>query len=72
MFHKASTLPSAIAPRGEIGRWKYTWFAARIRRLYARLLDDYFRIRHDIYVVERKWTELARPDGREIDQFDTD
>ena len=43
-----------------------------IRRLYARLLDDYFRIRHDIYVVERKWTELARPDGREIDQFDTD
>ncbi|PYF02173.1 acyl-homoserine lactone synthase [Rhodopseudomonas faecalis] len=42
------------------------------RRLYAALLDDYFRIRHDIYVGERKWTELARPDGREIDQFDTD
>lgn len=42
------------------------------RQLYAALLDDYFRIRHDIYVVERKWTDLARPDGREIDQFDTD
>jgi acyl-homoserine lactone synthase len=42
------------------------------RQLYAALLDDYFRIRHDIYVGERKWTELARPDGREIDQFDTD
>jgi acyl-homoserine lactone synthase len=42
------------------------------RRLYTQLLDDYFRIRHDIYVVERQWTELARPDGREIDQFDTD
>lgn len=42
------------------------------RQLYAGLLDDYFRIRHDIYVGERKWTDLARPDGREIDQFDTD
>ncbi|MCK7472889.1 MAG: hypothetical protein MZV49_03985 [Rhodopseudomonas palustris] len=27
------------------------------RQLYAALLDDYFRIRHDIYVVERKWTD---------------
>lgn len=42
------------------------------RELYAELLDDYFRIRHDIYVVERQWRELARPDRREIDQFDTD
>jgi acyl-homoserine lactone synthase len=42
------------------------------RALYARILDDYFRIRHQIYVVERRWTELARPDGREIDQFDTE
>lgn len=42
------------------------------RPLYAGLLEDYFRIRHDIYVVERKWSDLARPDGREIDQFDTD
>jgi len=42
------------------------------RALYAELIERQFRIRHQIYVVERKWTELARPDSREIDQFDTD
>lgn len=42
------------------------------RALYAGLLDKYFRIRHQIYVVERGWKELDRPDGREIDQFDTE
>jgi acyl-homoserine lactone synthase len=42
------------------------------RALYAGVLDDYFRIRHQIYVVERGWSELDRPDRREIDQFDTD
>ena len=39
--------------------------------LYAEQLDQYFRARHDVYVKERGWTELDRPDGREIDQFDT-
>lgn len=29
-----------------------------------------FRIRHRIYVQGRKWSALAREDGREIDQFD--
>ncbi|MGP9813076.1 acyl-homoserine-lactone synthase [Rhodopseudomonas sp. NSM] len=42
------------------------------RDLYADLIERQFRIRHQIYVVERKWTELGRPDGREIDPFDTD
>lgn len=42
------------------------------RHLYAEVLEDYFRIRHQIYVVERKWAALDRPDKREIDQFDTD
>jgi acyl-homoserine lactone synthase len=42
------------------------------RHLYADILEDYFRLRHQIYVVERKWMELERPDKREIDQFDTD
>ncbi|WP_322514949.1 acyl-homoserine-lactone synthase [Rhodopseudomonas palustris] len=42
------------------------------RKLYADLIERQFRIRHQIYVVERKWTALERPDGREIDQFDTD
>ncbi|HVZ51698.1 MAG TPA: acyl-homoserine-lactone synthase [Pseudolabrys sp.] len=41
------------------------------RHLYEDVLEDYFRLRHQIYVEERGWTELARPDGREIDQFDT-
>src|SRR3984885_9500448 len=42
------------------------------RHLYSEILEDYFRLRHQIYVVERKWTVLDRPDKREIDQFDTD
>ncbi len=42
------------------------------RHLYEDVLDQHHRIRHDIYVGERKWMDLERPDGREIDQFDTD
>jgi acyl-homoserine lactone synthase len=42
------------------------------RRLYESYLDPYFRLRHDIYVKQRKWMALDRPDGREIDQFDTE
>lgn len=41
------------------------------RHFYSDALEQHFRIRHDIYVGERKWMELARPDGREVDQFDT-
>jgi acyl-homoserine lactone synthase len=43
---------------------------AENRRLYSEHLDEYFRARHEVYVGERGWTELAKPDGREIDQFD--
>ena len=42
------------------------------RQLYQSYFDPYFRLRHDIYVKQRKWMALDRPDGREIDQFDTD
>jgi len=35
-------------------------------------LEEMHRIRHDIYVGRRGWTALAKPDGRDIDQFDTD
>jgi acyl-homoserine lactone synthase len=42
------------------------------KHLYQHILEDYFRLRHQIYVIERKWTVLDRPDKREIDQFDTD
>ena len=34
------------------------------------LLEQAFRLRHSIFVDERGWEVLRRPDGREIDQFD--
>jgi acyl-homoserine lactone synthase len=42
------------------------------KRLYDYLFDEYFRLRYEIYVNERGWKALERPDGRDIDQFDTD
>jgi acyl-homoserine lactone synthase len=42
------------------------------RHLYECYFDPYFRLRHDIYVKQRKWMALDRPDGLEKDQFDTD
>ncbi len=39
---------------------------------YHDALEEHFRIRHDIYVGERKWMALEKPDGREIDQFDNE
>jgi acyl-homoserine lactone synthase len=39
---------------------------------YARQVEESFRIRHRIYVEERGWRDLDRPDKREVDQFDTD
>jgi acyl-homoserine lactone synthase len=39
--------------------------------LYADELEQYFRARYQVYVLERGWKALDRPDGREIDQFDT-
>lgn len=42
------------------------------RHLYEGLFDPYYRLRYDIYVKQRRWMALDRPDGREIDQFDTD
>ena len=44
----------------------------RNRAAFAQQLDEMFRIRHDIYVNRRGWKALARPDAREIDQFDTE
>lgn len=39
---------------------------------YAAMLEQTYRIRHDTYVDGRGWKALARPDGREIDQFDNE
>lgn len=40
------------------------------RHLFKPELLAHFRLRHEIYVTERNWKELARPDGLERDQFD--
>lgn len=42
------------------------------RGAYSDVLEAHFRIRHDIYVGERGWLDLERPDGREVDAFDTE
>jgi hypothetical protein len=42
------------------------------RHLYEPELLAHFRLRHEIYVVERSWSNLARPDGLERDQFDNE
>lgn len=42
------------------------------RHLYEPELLAHFQLRHEIYVVERNWSNLARPDGLERDQFDNE
>jgi len=39
---------------------------------YQEEMDQAYRLRHKVFVGEKKWTDLNRPDGREIDQFDTE
>lgn len=38
--------------------------------LFAREMDQLYRLRHEVFVDERGWRDLWKPDGREIDQFD--
>lgn len=42
------------------------------RHFYEDELEQHFRLRHSIFVDELGWTALRKPDGREIDQFDTE
>ncbi|UCI22872.1 GNAT family N-acetyltransferase (plasmid) [Mesorhizobium sp. B2-1-8] len=35
------------------------------------LLEEHYRLRHEIFVGERGWSAIARPDRREIDAYDT-
>lgn len=35
-------------------------------------IEEMYRIRHEIYVGRRGWKALQRPDGRDVDQFDTE
>ena len=37
---------------------------------YRDELDQAFRLRHRVFVEQLKWHNLARDDGREIDEFD--
>lgn len=41
------------------------------RHLYENEFDEFLRRRHDFFVGQKRWRP-ASPDGREVDQFDTD
>jgi acyl-homoserine lactone synthase len=38
---------------------------------YREEMEQAYRLRHQVFVEEMGWKELEKPDGREIDQFDT-
>jgi acyl-homoserine lactone synthase len=46
--------------------------SAANRHLYEDVLQDHFRIRHDIFVEERRWETLRKPDRRDVDGFDNE
>jgi acyl-homoserine lactone synthase len=46
--------------------------SAANRYLYEDVIEQHFRLRHEIFVEERKWEALRKPDGREIDAYDND
>jgi len=46
--------------------------SASNRHLYEDILEQHFRIRHDIFVDERRWETLRKPDKREIDGYDNE
>ena len=39
---------------------------------YRDEMEQAFRLRYRVFVEERGWRALAKPDGREIDQFDNE
>lgn len=42
------------------------------RHLYEDILDNYHRVRHDVFVRERGWKAVERVDGRDVDAYDRD
>lgn len=42
------------------------------RKVFDQQLTQHFRLRHDIYVMERQWRDLGRPIDIEMDAFDTE
>jgi acyl-homoserine lactone synthase len=39
---------------------------------YRAEMEQAYRLRHEVFVKEMGWQDLAKPDGREIDQFDNE
>jgi acyl-homoserine lactone synthase len=42
------------------------------RHLYEDVIEQHFRLRHEIFVDERNWEALRKPDGRDIDDYDNE
>ncbi|MES1148695.1 MAG: acyl-homoserine-lactone synthase, partial [Bradyrhizobium guangdongense] len=42
------------------------------RHLYEDVIEQHFRVRHDIFVDERRWEALRKPDRRDIDDYDNE
>lgn len=40
------------------------------RHLYRDAIEQHHRLRHEIFIGERGWRELERPDGRDVDAYD--
>jgi acyl-homoserine lactone synthase len=46
--------------------------SAANRHLYEDVIEEHFRIRHDIFVDERRWETLRKTDSREVDSYDNE
>ncbi len=42
------------------------------KSLYQDSIQQYYRLRHQVFVEERRWKDLTRPDGLEIDAYDNE
>jgi acyl-homoserine lactone synthase len=42
------------------------------RHLFRDEMEQAYRLRHRVFVEEMKWTDLAKDDGMEVDQFDNE
>jgi acyl-homoserine lactone synthase len=42
------------------------------RHLFRDEMEQPYRLRHRVFVEEMKWTDLAKDDGMEVDQFDNE
>jgi acyl-homoserine lactone synthase len=55
-----------------MGEFMIHVISAENRHLYEDVLEQHFRVRHEIFVEERKWEGLRKPDSREIDVYDNE